>query len=502
MSDTLTDDHHDWVASTLGVDPRGYAGDGGSSDDSGSGSGSGSSGGLWGALSSAASAVSSAVGGAVDSAESAVSSAVDTAESAVSSAASTVSDAAGSVADTVSDAASSVGDAISSTGVVGKAIVDTVKTDIDFSKGVVEGVYEGGKGIVVGVAKGVAAVAKEGYALATDEQAREDALNTVENAAQAVGDFEVEMVTDPSKAFGEVKDAVSNGIDTAGKIAKHVYQSYEEAAAAGHGAEFLGKAVGQGAVLVGGALIPGVGEAEAGVVAAEGAVIVGEAAAAVGEGAAVLGEGAAVLGEGAAVVGEGAAVAGEGAVVAGEGAAALGEGAAAAAAGADALGDAAGAAEVGGEASTAAEAGGQLARDEALLADADPARRVLGAAAESHPEEIAAMTNEMEAAGVETVEREGAMAYQPGLRGGEPGKILMDPQASYSAWLHEYQHFLDDRAAGWGGMRQLFDSAARAQMETNAYTKEIELMTQLGHEDIANELRENLAAELAKIAGE
>jgi hypothetical protein len=275
LSDTLTDAHHDWVADTFGVDPRSFASSAPASPEPAP---SEDSGGLLGALSHAAAAVGSAVSGAATGAY-----------------------------DAAANLASQTGNAVASTGVVGAAVVDAVKTDLDFGKGVVEGVAAGVTGLVTGVAEGAVAVAKEGYALATDEQARADAVQTVASGAQKVGAFAATAVTDPGKAMREVGAAVASGAEGVARVAKQVYGSYEEAAAAGHAAEFLGKAVGQGAVLVGGALIPGVGEAEAGVVAAEGAVAVGEGAAALTEGAAALGEGAATSTGAASLAGEGVA---------------------------------------------------------------------------------------------------------------------------------------------------------------------------------------------------
>src|SRR5579859_4589527 len=100
---------------------------------------------------------------------------------------------------------------------------------------------------------------------------------------------------------------------------------------------------------------------------------------------------------------------------------------------------------------------GQASRDEALLSQADPARDVLGPASVSHPDGIAQMRQTLTDAGVEVVDRPGAMAYSPGLSPGQPGQMIIDPDASYSAWLHEYQHAMDDQAIGWGGMQSLFD---------------------------------------------
>lgn len=153
--------------------------------------------------------------------------------------------------------------------------------------------------------------------------------------------------------------------------------------------------------------------------------------------------------------------------------------------------------------------GAKLARDkssivrtQALMTEADPARVVLGPATVSHPEEVLAMRNVLEKMDIEVIDRKGAMAYAPGLKRGEPGQMFIDPDASYSAWLHEYQHALDDQAQGWGGMRTLFDNDLRWQFEQNAYGKEIELMQTLERPEVVQQLRANLEAERLKIFGE
>jgi uncharacterized Zn-binding protein involved in type VI secretion len=142
---------------------------------------------------------------------------------------------------------------------------------------------------------------------------------------------------------------------------------------------------------------------------------------------------------------------------------------------------------------------GQLPRKLAYLAEADPARRVLGPASKSHPEEIAKMRKAMEEAGVEIKDRPGALAYSPGLRRGEPGQVYLDPDASYSAWKHEYQHFLDDKADGWSGMGGIVNRDTRWAREQSAYAKEIEMMEEMGHHDVADELRLNMEEERMKI---
>ncbi|AGH85372.1 hypothetical protein A3768_0634 [Ralstonia solanacearum] len=80
--------------------------------------------------------------------------------------------------------------------------------------------------------------------------------------------------------------------------------------------------------------------------------------------------------------------------------------------------------------------------------------------------------------------------------------MIIDPDASYSAWLHEYQHAMDDQAAGWGGMKSLFDSDLRWQWEQNAYNREIELAQQLGHDKVVEQLQKNMESERRSIYGE
>jgi hypothetical protein len=213
-------------------------------------------------------------------------------------------------------------------------LVDTVNTVNDFNKGVVEGVVGGVEGLAKGVVSLGDSVGQEAFALATDEKAREHAAQTVLHGAEAVGNFAETAVTDPSKALGQVEDAAGGAVDTVENMASNVYKGYQAAAAQGHGAEFIGKGVGQGAVLVAGAVLT-----DGASLAGEGAAVAGEGAALLSEGAALAGEGATVAGEGAALAGEGAAVVGEGAAAAGEGAGAVGEGAAAGE-GADAAGEA------------------------------------------------------------------------------------------------------------------------------------------------------------------
>ena len=104
----------------------------------------------------------------------------------------------------------------------------------------------------------------------------------------------------------------------------------------------------------------------------------------------------------------------------------------------------------------------------------DPMREVLGSAEQSHPEELQQFLDYLSERKVDVIRRSGnsSMGYQPGLRRGEPGQIVMEDGASYSAWLHEVQHAKDDESEGWGGMATLFDRDKRWKMEYDAYEKE------------------------------
>jgi hypothetical protein len=219
----------------------------------------------------------------------------DVAKGAISTAGNVVGD----VANTVSNVAgrdSAIGRAASAVGGFAHSAADdavsAVNTAADFDKGLVEGVAGGVEGMAKGLVNLGDSAGREAFALATDANARAQAFNTVVQDAKAVGQFEQTLITDPSKALNQVGSAIESGATTVGNMAEGVYKQYQQAAAAGHGAEFIGKGVGQAAVVVAGAVLT--------------------------DGAGLAGEGAAVAGEGAALVGEGAAIAGEGAALGGE----------------------------------------------------------------------------------------------------------------------------------------------------------------------------------------
>ena len=128
----------------------------------------------------------------------------------------------------------------------------------------------------------------------------------------------------------------------------------------------------------------------------------------------------------------------------------------------------------------------------------DPMREVTGSGLESNPKEIEAILKALKDAGVNVVYRTEGMAYMPGMRPGEVGQFIITQEASYSAWMHEYQHFLDDMEDGFPGMRIFADPERCKQREINAYNVEIELAKKAGRPDIVERLEALKAKEVSK----
>lgn len=133
-----------------------------------------------------------------------------------------------------------------------------------------------------------------------------------------------------------------------------------------------------------------------------------------------------------------------------------------------------------------------------LRTTADPMREVFGSAEESNPDELKAIQDELARAGVPVERRSGAIAYEPSITIGKPGKMLIEPDASFAAWLHEFQHYTDDRDDGLIGYRIFADPERCAQRERRAYQVEIDMAKKAGREDIVKRLEELRDAEVRK----
>jgi hypothetical protein len=142
--------------------------------------------------------------------------------------------------------------------------------------------------------------------------------------------------------------------------------------------------------------------------------------------------------------------------------------------------------------------------DDARLqhADADPLR-ALGSASETHPAEFEAAMDRLEGAGVEVDMRHGSMSYSPSAMSGEPGRIILDPEASYGAILHEMSHFSDDEAAGYPGLRYwLEDPSVTVAGESRAYKVEIDYANSIGEAGMASQLEKLRADRISQLLDE
>jgi hypothetical protein len=139
---------------------------------------------------------------------------------------------------------------------------------------------------------------------------------------------------------------------------------------------------------------------------------------------------------------------------------------------------------------------------ELLHANADPLR-AFGPAYETHPAELQAAMARLDDAEAEVDTRRGSMSYSPSAAAGHPGRLILDPEASYGALLHEMSHFSDDEAAGFPGLRYwLEDPAVTAAGEARAYQAEIDYANSIGEAAIAGKLEELKAQRISQLLGE
>jgi hypothetical protein len=109
----------------------------------------------------------------------------------------------------------------------------------------------------------------------------------------------------------------------------------------------------------------------------------------------------------------------------------------------------------------------------------------------------------LDAAGVEVDMRPGSMSYSPSAVAGQPGRLILDSEASYGAVLHEMSHFADDEAAGFPGLRYwLEDPAVTVAGESRAYQAEIDYANSIGETRIASQLEELKAQRISQLLGE
>lgn len=155
-----------------------------------------------------------------------------------------------------------------------------------------------------------------------------------------------------------------------------------------------------------------------------------------------------------------------------------------------------------GSGASAAQAFGAAPRGGTLYNYGDHLRDALGPGRISHPEEYAQMFRTAESIGVSVDVRAGStLAYEPALRSGSPGRIILDPDASIGAIRHELRHALDDAAMGFPGFRAMADSRLFARMEIRGYLEEIGVAREIGRRDIANKIWGEMRMRYREIMG-
>jgi hypothetical protein len=98
----------------------------------------------------------------------------------------------------------------------------------------VKGFGDGAWDTLKGTVSRLGHFAEYGYKVATDSHYREQASNSTLGDAKAAKSFAVTVVTDPGKAADEISNTPAH--------AWHALKTtYNEAAARGHGSEFIGR---------------------------------------------------------------------------------------------------------------------------------------------------------------------------------------------------------------------------------------------------------------------
>lgn len=125
----------------------------------------------------------------------------------------------------------------------------------------------------------------------------------------------------------------------------------------------------------------------------------------------------------------------------------------------------------------------------------------LGSAQRSHPEEYKRTMDELKESGVEVVIRPGTLAFSPAK--GEPGRMILDPEASIAAIRHEFKHFLDHRAAQYPGYRPYYEDVNMfVRLEVRGYFEEIRTARETGNQDLIPAIVQQLRNRIDELLGQ
>ncbi len=130
----------------------------------------------------------------------------------------------------------------------------------------------------------------------------------------------------------------------------------------------------------------------------------------------------------------------------------------------------------------------------------DPMVDLMGPAEDSNPEELEHLLSSLKEMGVELVEQaQEDIAYQPGIRPGERGRLCYAPGMSYAAWLHEYTHAVMDHDLGLPGyLYYLSNPSVWDRFEASAYKAEVELAVSMGYNEVGDVLESLFLTDLRR----
>lgn len=90
-----------------------------------------------------------------------------------------------------------------------------------------------------------------------------------------------------------------------------------------------------------------------------------------------------------------------------------------------------------------------------------------GSAYESNPKEIEQIMAQLKEWGVE-IDVSASLGYGAARRG-TPGTMSITPEASYSVWLHEFQHVKDVHDGGWDALEVMYEIGKKELEEKNVH---------------------------------
>ena len=135
-----------------------------------------------------------------------------------------------------------------------------------------------------------------------------------------------------------------------------------------------------------------------------------------------------------------------------------------------------------------------------FLTTDDPAREKYGAAKDSHPEEYARILQILRENGVEIDQSRPMMAYSPAKN--RPGRFIIDSEASIAALRYEFKHFLDDKAAGYPGLKFYREDDQKFwEMEFWAFAEELKFAREQKDYDLTRKIVKLMRERKSEIFG-